>query len=220
MLHGKDDALHEVVVLVVFRVIASLEVVAEQAGKGLIESCAYFAPQFVDKHVGGAPRFAVDEFEQYLAASAIIPFELALKIINGKSSAANSELARDLGRAVMITLILRDVKDDAKAGRLYLPKDILKQADVTSFEPLQALEDANFAYARQLLAGEAALAFLKAERLLNKLPKKDTFALHYVKNTCFCLFEMMQKRGWEIISPKPRLNIYNRLRILLRTFFK
>lgn len=160
------------------------------------------------------------KFEQYLAASAIIPFELALKIINGKNSVANSELARDLGRAVMITLILRDVKDDAKAGRLYLPKDILKQAEVASFEALQALEDANFSYARQLLAGEAELAFLKAERLLNKLPKKDTFALHYVKNACFCLFETMQKRGWEIISPKPRLNIYNRLRILLRTLFK
>lgn len=158
-------------------------------------------------------------FEQYLDSSAVIPFELALKIISGKNSVANSELAKDLGRAIMMTLILRDVKDDAKAGRLYLPKDILKQAEIASFEPLQAVEDTNFAYARQLLAGEAALAFLKADRLLNKLPKKDTFALRYVKNTCSYLFDTMQKRGWEIISPKPRLNVFNRLSILLQTLF-
>lgn len=159
-------------------------------------------------------------FEQYLNSTAVAPFELALKIISGKNSTANAELAKNLGRAVIITLILRDAKDDAKAGRLYLPQDILEQAKIASFEPMQAIEDSNFACARQLLANEAELAFYKAERLLGKLPKKNTLALRYVNNFFFLLFRTMQKRGWEVISPKPRLNIYNRMRVLFRTLFK
>ena len=159
-------------------------------------------------------------FEQYINGTAIVPFELALRILHDKHPAANAELAKDLGRAVLLTLILRDVKDNAKDGQLYMPADILKQADIVAVSPRQTVEDSNFTYARELLAGEAELAFLKAERLLRKMPKRDMLAIRYIKNVCFSLFTIMKNRGWEIISPKPRLGLTYRLRILFQTLFK
>lgn len=159
-------------------------------------------------------------FEQYLNGAAIVPFELALQIIDGKHTTAVTELAKNLGRAVMITLILRDTKDEAKHGRLFLPLDVLQRSDITDLSPLQVIESQNFAFARQLLADEAALAFLKAERLLSKMSPSSAMAVRYIKNVCFCLFEIMQKRGWEIISPKPKIGFIRYLEVLIHTLFR
>ncbi len=158
-------------------------------------------------------------FEQYINGTAVVPFELALQIIDAKHAAATAELAKNLGRAVIITLILRDTKDEAKKGRLYMPKDILKRANIPVTEPLQVIEMPDFAFARELLAGEAELAFLKAERILRKMPPREAMSLRYTKNVTFCLFEIMRHRGWEIISPKPKISFAAYVAILVRTIF-
>lgn len=159
-------------------------------------------------------------FEQYLNGVSVVPFELALQIIDDKHIVANAQLAKDLGRAVFITYILRDVKDDVKYGRMYFPDDVLKRAGIEAKLPQQILESANFAYARQLLAGEAEICFYRAERLLSKMPKKNTLALRYVANVSRSFFDVMQKRGWEIMSPKPRLNWIKNIALLYKTIFK
>lgn len=159
-------------------------------------------------------------FEQYINGAAVVPFELALQIIDAKHIVATTELAKNLGRAVIITLMLRDAKNEAKNGRLYLPQDILKRANIAHLTPSQIIESPDFAFARELLAGEAELAFLKTERILHKMPPRTSMALRYIKNVSFYLFEMMQKRGWEIISPKPTIGPTASLIILVRTLFK
>lgn len=159
-------------------------------------------------------------FEQYLNGVSVVPFELALQIIDDKHIVANAQLAKDLGRAVFITYILRDVKDEVKYGRMYFPDDVLKRAGIEAKLPQQILESANFAYARQLLAGEAEICFYRAERLLSKMPKKNTLALRYVANVSRSFFDVMQKRGWEIMSPKPRLNWIKNIALLYKTIFK
>lgn len=158
-------------------------------------------------------------FEQYLNGTAVVPFELALQIMDVKHSAAALELAKNLGRAVIITLILRDAKEEAKQGRLYIPQDILKRANISMTAPLQVIEMADFAFARELLADEAELAFLKAERILRKIPPREAMAMRYIKNVTFGLFEIMRNRGWEIISPKPKISFAAYVAILVRTIF-
>ena len=159
-------------------------------------------------------------FEQYLNGTAIVPFELSMLIIDAKHTTVATELAKNLGRALMVTLMLRYAKDEAKNERLYFPQDVLERANIFTKKPMQIIESPDFAYARQLLAGEAELAYLKVERLLSKMPQHSTLALRYIKNVGLCLFEKMQKRGWEIISPKPKLNFATYIAILWRTLFR
>lgn len=159
-------------------------------------------------------------FEQYINGAAVVPFELALQIMDAKNSAATEELAKNLGRAVLFTLILRDVKDDAKGGRLYMPEDILKRTNLENIKPMQIIESPDFALARELLADEAELSFMKAERLIRKLQPRSAMALRYIAKVSQYLFDLMKKRGWEIISPKPKLHISAYLLILWRVLFK
>lgn len=169
-----------------------------------------------------APLQAPDEetFDKYVNGMAVVPIKLALSIVANQHPSANSELAKNLGRAVMVTSMLRDIKDDAKRDCLYIPAEILKQADIPIETPRDVVENKNIGSARALFSKQAESCFKNAERLLNKMSKKDVMALRLIKNICFCQFEMMKKRGWDIISPKPKISCIKSLGIIYQTMFK
>jgi len=62
--------------------------------------------------------------------------EVAANIF-GRSEVATVAYAHQLGLAMQLTNIIRDVGDDARRGRIYLPADELKQFDVRAGELLE-----------------------------------------------------------------------------------
>ena len=62
--------------------------------------------------------------------------EVAANIF-GRTQAATVAYAHQLGLAMQLTNIIRDVGDDARRGRIYLPMDELKQFDVKASEILE-----------------------------------------------------------------------------------
>ena len=101
-------------------------------------------------------------FEQYLYGLAIVPLNLTLTIIGESKPATSQKLAASLGRALMITYILRDIKDDAKAGHLFIPQELLKKANVCKNSPVSVLEDKNLSGAREALSKDAQKNFATA----------------------------------------------------------
>ena len=75
-------------------------------------------------------------------------------------------------------------------------------------------------YARSELAKQIEGCYGRAERLLAKMNKSHTQPLRLLMNTARGLFEEMNARGWEIISPKPNLSMAKRLSLLYKTIFK
>lgn len=159
-------------------------------------------------------------FNAYLFGAGVVPMQLALMVLANSHPTANNELARYLGRAVMITYMLRDVKDDAKNGRFYIPREILANAHMTSDTARNMLEDKNLSAARAMLSEVAEKSFNNAERLLSHMSKRDIMPLRLIKNVSHCQFDMMKKRGWEIISPKPKINFMKSFDIMYHTMFK
>ena len=160
-----------------------------------------------------------EAFENYITGMSITPMHLVLMILNSEHPRANQELSKALGRSVMITYILRAVKSDAKRNRVYIPASLLQKIGVQSTTPRSVVEDKNLMYARAELAEVAESDFNKAERLLSKMNKTQTLPLRLLLNSSRALFDIMKKRGWEIISPKPNLNLGRRIVILYRTIF-
>ena len=72
-------------------------------------------------------RYATfEELDWYLYRVAVIVGKATLDILNIKGAQAD-ELAYDLGCAVQLTNIIRDVYDDAHLGRVYLPCSLTSQ---------------------------------------------------------------------------------------------
>lgn len=80
--------------------------------------------------------------------------------------------AHTLGTALQLTNIIRDVREDARRGRIYLPQDELAHFDV---EPEDLLQPVTTDRVRALLEFQADRARDHYERALALLPEQDRY---------------------------------------------
>lgn len=94
---------------------------------------------------------------------------LSAKIF-GASSPQTLQYAEKLGLAFQLTNIIRDVGEDARKGRIYLPVNELQQFNVTAADILNARHSDNFEKLMQFQAARAQKLYDEAFALL---PKED-----------------------------------------------
>lgn len=90
--------------------------------------------------------------------------------IFGYSHPATLEYAHDLGMAFQLTNIIRDVGEDARRGRIYIPLDELERAGVTEEQLLNSKPSPQM---QALLLKQIERAELFYDKALNQLPKAD-----------------------------------------------
>ena len=115
---------------------------------------------------------SLNEFYAYCRGVAGVPGNLSLRIFGCADEKIINDLATTLGNALQITNILRDVKEDAMSNRLYIPREFLQKANISSKDPRSVVVDKNLAVAREELAKLADADFKKADVLIQKLDKK------------------------------------------------
>ncbi len=162
---------------------------------------------------------SLEELYRYCRGVAGVPGSLSLRIFGCQDEELIAQLSDSLGTALQITNILRDVKEDAQINRLYIPREFLEKAGITSRDPLTVVVDKNLAIAREELAQIAIANFNRAQELMPKLDKKTARHVRMIERIYRRYFDIMQKRGWEIISPKPRLGKLSKFSIALRAYF-
>jgi len=84
--------------------------------------------------------------------------------IFGEPGEAGLTLAHHLGRALQLTNIARDVAEDARDGRLYLPRELLEAHGITTTDPQAVMRHPAYAAAWRDFAAIAADQFDKAEK--------------------------------------------------------
>jgi len=95
--------------------------------------------------------------------------EVAARIF-GQTQTQTTAYAHQLGQALQLTNILRDVGEDAMRGRIYLPIEDLQRFDVKAHEILQRLDSPRF---QALMAFEAERAQKLYDDALALLPTAD-----------------------------------------------
>ncbi|HZW86032.1 MAG TPA: presqualene diphosphate synthase HpnD [Gallionella sp.] len=90
--------------------------------------------------------------------------------IFGYSDRTTLKYAHDLGIALQLTNIIRDVGEDAQRNRIYLPMDEMKQFNVTASDILNRQDSENF---QQLMAFQVARAQQYYQQALEYLPAAD-----------------------------------------------
>lgn len=110
------------------------------------------------------------ELEDY-AARVAGSVGIVMSLLMGARSEAALAAASDLGVAMQLTNIARDVGEDARNGRLYLPRDWIAEAgiDPEAFLARPAASPALAALVRRLLA-EARRLYTRAENGIVLLP--------------------------------------------------
>ncbi len=162
----------------------------------------------------------LNKFYRYCRGVAGVPGSLTLRILGCKDEKLINDLATSLGNALQITNILRDVKEDALNNRLYIPKEYLEKAQITATDPMTVVVDKNLVIAREELARQAKANYDKADKMIPLLDKKISRHVRMIESIYRRYFDMMENRGWEVISPKPALGKFKKLSLALRAYFK
>src|SRR5258708_19524696 len=79
-------------------------------------------------------------------------------------------LAHHLGRALQLTNILRDLDEDAAFGRLYLPKEALREAGIITTDPMAVLASSMLGAVCARLVERAREHFAQAHKIMPRTP--------------------------------------------------
>jgi phytoene synthase len=102
----------------------------------------------------------------------------AMAVLMGRRSSYALERACELGVAMQLTNIARDVAEDAARGRLYLPLDLLREAGLDPDELVaHPKPSAELAYVIQRVLSEADALYRRADEGIAHLPRDCRIAI-------------------------------------------
>jgi len=129
------------------------------------------------------------------------------------------QLAHHLGRALQLTNILRDVDEDAAIGRLYLPREGLLHAGITSSDPLKVIADPALPKVCAPLVTRARAHFEEADEIMGRNSRRVVRAPRIMSKYYRAILELLVIRGFANPRPPVRLNKAARIAIILRYAF-
>ncbi len=136
--------------------------------------------------------------------------------IFGADGAAADEIAVELGRALQLTNILRDMAEDGERGRLYLPRERLAAHAIAPTTPAAVLAHPNLPRVCSEVAGQAREAFARVRALLGHADRRRL-------RPCIVMMEMyvrvlvrLEQRGWSDIGRRVAVPHLEKLWIVLR----
>src|SRR5215467_5629696 len=125
-------------------------------------------------------------------------------------------LAHHLGRALQLTNILRDIDEDAGLGRLYLPREGLLHAGITSNDPQKVTVDKALAKVCAPLAQRAAMHFAKADEIMGRSPRRVVRAPRIMSKYYRAILDLLLARGFAAPREPVRVTKLTKLAILFR----
>jgi 15-cis-phytoene synthase len=144
--------------------------------------------------------------------------------IFGRTDPATTAYAHRLGLAMQLTNIIRDVGDDARRGRIYLPVGELQQFDVKAHEILK--RDAPWGYSdrfQALMKFQAGRAHRVYDEALALLPEADRVAQKpglMMANIYRALLRDIESQGFQVLQQRTSLTPLRKLWIALRTHLR
>jgi presqualene diphosphate synthase len=160
-----------------------------------------------------APDLAMLDLYCDRVASAV--GRLSVKVF-GLDDKSGRDLAHHLGRALQLTNILRDLDEDAGMGRLYLPREALRDAGVAGSDPREVLAHPAIGQACAPIIARAQNHFARADEIMRVAPRRAVRAPRIMGEAYKCYLGALIARGFAPPRARIRLSRARLLWIILR----
>lgn len=160
-----------------------------------------------------------DELYRYCYQVASV---VGLTIIHifGFKSARALLLAERCGIAFQLTNILRDVREDAELGRVYLPREDLDRFAVPVAQLRSGKEDDNFRSLMRFEAQRARAYYEESAPLLDLIDAKSRRSLWALREIYLRLLARLQNADYSVLTSRLNVPTRTKMGILLRAFFR
>ena len=179
----------------------------------------------MDLPAGGTGEIVYRTFEdlqKYCYYVASVVGLVAIRIFGYRDPKAEP-LAEQCGVAFQLTNILRDVKEDAGMGRIYLPEEDLARfgrspAELAPGKLSNGFDVASFRPVLQSLAERARGFYAAANELLPLIDEDSRPALWTLVEIYRRLLEKIARRDYDVFSERVSLTVAEKLGVLSRGF--
>ncbi len=181
----------------------------------LVEGTAMDLPP---RNANDAPVIVYRNFEELYRYCYYVASVVGLVSIRvfGYRDAAAELLAERCGVGFQLTNIIRDVKEDAGMGRIYLPQEDLASSGISADELANALKAGRIRPVLELQAKRAREFYASADELLALIDKDSRAALWALVSIYRRLLEKIAKRDYDVFSERVRLTAPEKLSILAK----
>jgi hydroxysqualene synthase len=136
---------------------------------------------------------------------------------DGTSDEVMDRFAVTLGEALQLTNILRDLAEDSRMGRCYLPAEWLDRAGIPPIAAV-AVQHPELSGVCQSMAELAQHRFDESAALLSQLNSRELWPAKAMMMSYQRLLGRLRQRGWQQTDRPVRLSKLERLGIALRCF--
>ena len=160
-----------------------------------------------------------EDLERYCYNVASVVGLVCIRIF-GYSDPAAEPLAEKIGLAFQLTNIIRDVKEDAALGRVYLPGKDLAEFGLETTDIAGSTDPARVRPLLELEAQRAFANYKAADQLLPLISEDSQPALYVLVTIYRSLLEKIVRLNYDVFTRRVSLSVYEKLIILARGFLK
>jgi phytoene synthase len=161
-----------------------------------------------------------EQLELYCYRVASVVGLLSIEIFGYQNPAAR-DYAVYLGKALQLTNILRDVKNDAARGRIYLPQSELKKFNVSEAEILASQYTANYAALARSIADRAKYFYQLAQQTLPPADRPAMVSAELMGAVYWRLLQKLERGNFNVFGPRPlKLTKPHKLALIFKSWFR
>lgn len=140
--------------------------------------------------------------------------------IFGYNNKETEKFAINLGIALQLTNIIRDVKFDAEINRIYLPQDEIHKFKYSEEELIESKYNEHFITLMMHQAERAKKYYENADKLLTENDKSSMFTAKSMEYIYVRLLDLIEQENYNVFKKKIRVSNINKIIIALGVFVK
>ncbi|MDY6780329.1 MAG: phytoene/squalene synthase family protein [Halobacteria archaeon] len=161
------------------------------------------------------------ELEGYMRGSAVSVGRMMTDVMVEDASEETYAHAEALGEAFQMTNFLRDVREDiTDYGRIYIPRETLREANVAESEVEKLEHSPEFADAVRAELRRTDNLYREGVEGIKLLPKDCQFAVLVASVLYSDYHRLIEKRGYDVLTQEPSLGSLRKLRLVAETYYR
>lgn len=140
--------------------------------------------------------------------------------ILGYSDKIALEYAEKMGIAMQLTNILRDVKEDAEMGRIYLPQEDLRRFNVSEKQIFANKFDENFRKMMKFQIARARRFYAEGETGIALLEKDSRFTVRLASRIYARILDEIERQNYNIFAKRAHTSTFQKLSMLPKIWFQ
>jgi phytoene synthase len=145
---------------------------------------------------------------------------MVVSVLGSRDPEEARRRAEDLGMAMQLTNIMRDLREDAVRRRVYLPQDEMREAGYTNEELFAFARNRAFRALMERQERRAREFFFSSRRLMPLLPRRARYCPMLISAIYENVLDEIARHGYDVFSARRSLSRSRLWWLTFKTFFR